>query len=533
MNSEDDLIFADDEGGADAKTSSSIRPGWKVMIVDDEPAVHDVTRLALAGVTFGGRAIDLISCFSGKEALETIRQNPDVSLMLLDVVMETDHAGLDVARQVRQDLDNQMVRIVLRTGQPGQAPERSVITDYDINDYKEKTELTANKLFTLVYASLRAYQYILTVEQGKKGLAKIIEASADIFKLSSLDRFARGVLEQLSALLQINPEAILMQQRQPVHLNGVVASFAGDRWQPIAGIGRYEAVPGEDLLTILGAERLKKIEKVTQSGGIFSDQDDYIVYFVDRLGNQNLLLIEGVQQLGQLERDLVELFVRNVSIAFENVYLHADLDETQREIIFLLGEAVEVRSQETGNHVRRVAEISRILAEEVGLSEREADLVQQASPLHDLGKIGIPDHILNKPGGLNPEELAIMRGHAEIGYRMLAGSHRKMLQAAAHIAHEHHERWDGKGYPRGLSGENIHCYGRITAVADVFDALLSDRCYKKAWPLEDVLDFLRTEKGTQFDPGMIDALFARLDDILAVRNRLPDLADPVIGSTKA
>lgn len=522
MINDDDLIFADDEGEAPSPSSTVTGPAWKIMIVDDEPAVHDVTRLALAGVTFGGRAIEMISCYSAKEALETMQQHPDVALMLLDVVMETDHAGLDVARQVRQDLDNQMVRIVLRTGQPGQAPERRVITDYDINDYKEKTELTANKLFTLVYASLRAYQYILTVEQGKKGLAKVIDASADIFKLSSLDRFARGVLEQLGALLQINPGAVLMQQRQPLAVSGVAASFAGDHWQAIAGIGRYETVPSDNLAMILGAERLRKIEQVTQSGAIISDDDDYIVYFVDRLGNRNLLLIEGVQQLGQLERDLVELFVRNVSIAFENVYLHADLDETQREIIFLLGEAVEVRSQETGNHVRRVAEISRILAEEVGLNAHEADLVQQASPLHDLGKIGIPDRILNKPGALDPDELVVMRSHADIGYRMLAGSQRKMLQAAAHIAHEHHERWDGKGYPRGLAGEEIHAYGRITAVADVFDALLSDRCYKKAWPLEKVLDFLRAEKGTQFDPAMIDALFARIDDIMAVRNRLPD-----------
>ncbi len=524
MTSDEDLIFANESDPVENDPTSSA-PAWKVMIVDDEPAVHDVTRLALAGVNFGGRPLNLISCYSGAEAMEMIRENPDVALMLLDVVMENDHAGLDVARRIRQELDNQMVRIVLRTGQPGQAPERRVITDYDINDYKEKTELTANKLFTLVYASLRAYQYILTVEQGKKGLAKVIDASADIFKLSSLDQFARGVLEQLGALLQINPGAVLMQQRQPQMLNGVAASFTGDHWQGIAGIGRYEDAPLDDLANLLGADRLKKIEEAAQKGSPVSDNNDYVVHFADRLGNRNLLLIEGVHNLGKLERDLVELFVRNVSIAFENVYLHADLDETQREIIFLLGEAVEVRSQETGNHVRRVAEISRILAEEVGLDAQEADLVQQASPLHDLGKIGIPDRILNKPERLDEEELAVMRSHAEIGHRMLAGSQRKMLQAAAVIAHEHHERWDGKGYPHGTAGADIHLYGRITAVADVFDALLSDRCYKKGWPLDKTLALLREESGKQFDPALIDALFRRLDDIVAVRARLPDPTD--------
>lgn len=524
---DDELIFAADDA-ADVLAGDAIAEPWKIMIVDDEPAVHDVTRLALDGVSFAGRPLQLLSYYSGAEAIKGLGEHPDTALMLLDVVMENDHAGLDVARKIRQDLNNHMVRIVLRTGQPGQAPERRVITDYDINDYKEKTELTANKLFTLVYASLRTYEFISTIEQGKQGLAKVIDASADIFKLSSLDRFARGVLEQLGALLQIRPGAVYMQQRQPSPLSGVAASFAGDHWQAIAGIGRYDQSEAVDLATLLGPDRLQKIEKAVGQGTAISDANDYIAYFVDRLGNRNLLLIEGVHHLGPLERNLVELFVRNVSIAFENVYLHADLDETQREIIFLLGEAVELRSQETGNHVRRVAEISRILAKGLGLSDSEAELVQQASPLHDLGKIGIPDHILNKPGQLDPAELQLMRSHAEIGYRMLSASHRSILQAAAHIAHEHHERWDGKGYPRGLAEDKIHLYGRITSVADVFDALLSNRCYKTAWPLDRVKAFFEAERGQQFDPAIVDILFDRMPDILSVRNRLTDSQAPVL-----
>lgn len=525
----DDLIFASEDEDARKSAGDDLNAtvgtsSWKVMIVDDEPAVHDVTRLALGGVTFSGRPVEFISCYNGPEAISAIAENPDTALMLLDVVMESEHAGLDVARHVRETLGNTMVRIVLRTGQPGQAPERKVITDYDINDYKEKTELTASKLFTLLYASLRSYQHILTIEKGKQGLTKVIEASADIFKLSSLDRFARGVLEQLGALLQISPGALYVQQRRHVPVSGVAASYSENHWQPIAGIGRYEDIRSNDLGSVLGQDRLKLIERTAAEGAALSENHDYVAYFVDRLGNRNLLLIEGIDQLGEIERNLVELFVRNVSIAFENVYLHADLDETQREIIFLLGEAVEVRSQETGNHVRRVAEISRILALAIGMDEAEADLIKQASPLHDLGKIGVPDGILNKPGSLTPEELVIMRSHAEIGHKMLCGSQRKTLQAAAHIAHEHHERWDGKGYPRGLAADDIHIYGRITAVADVFDALLSDRCYKKAWPLDRVLDFLRAESGTQFDPSLIAALMARLDDVVAVRDRLPDKA---------
>jgi len=212
----------------------------------------------------------------------------------------------------------------------------------------------------------------------------------------------------------------------------------------------------------------------------------------------------------------------STTINIENINLHTDLDETQHEIIFRLGEAVETRSQETGNHVRRVALISRILAKGMDCDDEEADKLKLASPLHDLGKIGIPDAILNKPGPLTKEELAIMRTHAEIGYNMLRSSRRSTLQAGAEIAYHHHERWDGTGYPRGLKGDEIHLYGRITAVADVLDALLSDRCYKKAWDMDDALRYFEEEKGKHFDPKIVDVMLTQLDDIKAIRQRLPD-----------
>lgn len=521
MVDQDQVIFANEPLGEPLRNPKFDKP-WKIMIVDDEQAIHDVTRLALNGILFSGRTLQFISCYSGAEAKKAIAEHPDTALMLLDVVMENDTAGLDVARWVREDVGNKMVRIVMRTGQPGQAPERKVITDYDINDYKEKTELTSSKLFTLLHSSLRSYQHILTIEQGRRGLSKVIDASADIFKLSSLDHFARGVLEQLGALLQFAPGAVYMQDREALVVNGIAASYAENRLQPIAGIGKYERIEGGDLHTILDKEQLELIDKAVSQGENAYENMTYVTYFVDRFGSRNVLLVEGVEELPEHERELVDLFLRNVSVAFENINLHTDLDETQREIIFLLGEAVETRSQETGNHVRRVALISRILAKGMGCDDQEADQIKLASPLHDLGKIGIPDAILNKPGPLTDEEVAIMRTHAEIGYNMLRRSRRSTLQAGAQIAYNHHERWDGTGYPRGLKGDEIHLYGRITAVADVLDALLSDRCYKKAWDMDDALRYFEEEKGKHFDPKIVDVMLARLDDIKAIRQRLPD-----------
>ena len=202
--------------------------------------------------------------------------------------------------------------------------------------------------------------------------------------------------------------------------------------------------------------------------------------------------------------------------------LNDEIEYTQREIIYKMGEIGETRSKETGNHVKRVAEYSRLLAILYGLGEREADILFTSSPMHDIGKVGIPDSILNKPGKLTPEEFDIMKAHATIGYEVLKGSDREVLKAASIVSYEHHEKYDGSGYPRGLKGEEIHIYGRITAIADVFDALGHDRCYKKAWELDRILALFNEEKGRHFDPYLIELFMNNLDKFLEIRDRLQD-----------
>lgn len=209
--------------------------------------------------------------------------------------------------------------------------------------------------------------------------------------------------------------------------------------------------------------------------------------------------------------------------ALESAILYQEIEDTQKEIIFTMAEVGESRSKETGNHVKRVAEYSRVLAIGVGMNDSEADLLRMASPMHDIGKIGIPDAVLKKPGKLDEAEFEIMKSHAAVGYSMLKNSKRKILRTAAIVAHEHHEKWNGKGYPRGLAGEDIHIFGRITAIADVFDALGSDRVYKQAWPLEKILNLFKEERGQHFDPKLVDVFFDHLDELLAIRERFADI----------
>jgi putative two-component system response regulator len=188
----------------------------------------------------------------------------------------------------------------------------------------------------------------------------------------------------------------------------------------------------------------------------------------------------------------------------------------------LLARAAGYRDPETGEHLLRMSNYAKVIAAHLGLDTEEQDLLLSAAPMHDIGKMGIPDHILLKPGRLDPDELKIMREHAQIGANILQDSPSPLLQAAAEIARTHHEKWDGSGYPNGLQGEEIPLHGRIVAVADVFDALTSTRPYKKGWSLEDAAGFLRDNTGSHFDPRCVEAFFAGWDEVLDIFNRYRD-----------
>jgi response regulator RpfG family c-di-GMP phosphodiesterase len=230
------------------------------------------------------------------------------------------------------------------------------------------------------------------------------------------------------------------------------------------------------------------------------------------------------------QNEIKELFdgfntqMQQISISTEEINkLNKEIEDTQKEVVFTMGAIGESRSKETGNHVKRVAQYSKIFALHYGLQENEAEMLKQASPMHDIGKVGIPDSILNKPGRFNDAERKVMDTHAKLGYDMLKASNKSLLKLAATVAYEHHEKWDGTGYPNGLKGEDISIAGRITAIADVFDALGSNRVYKKAWNDDEIFKLFKEESGKHFDPKLVDIFFANLNDFLVVREQFIDL----------
>jgi len=331
---------------------------WKLLVVDDDIDIHEVTELTLKRLEFDSKSIEFIHAYSASEAKIKLIEHTDIAVALLDVVMESDTAGLDLVKLIREEFKNDGIRLILRTGNPGLAPEESVTMLYDINDYRGKTELTAQSLKTVIITALRAYQSIDTIKN-----------------------------------------------------------------------------------------------------------------------------------------------------------LNKEIDQTQRELIYTLGEIAESRGLGLGKHVERVGRVTEFIAAKMGFSSESLDSIRLAASMHDIGKMAINDNVLNKPGALTAEEFELMKKHCGYGYEMLKSSDRELLKMASVIAFEHHENYDGSGYPRGLKGDEIQLISSIVALVDVFDALATKRVYKEIWSNDEILKYIKSQIGIKFDPAVVSIFFEHMDQI--------------------
>jgi len=510
------LVFAEEETLLPGKEPcpAEINTLWPILIVDDEEDVHKITRITLKGFSFQGRGIRLLSAYSGKDVKRILAEETQIALIFLDVVMEEEDTGLRLVEYIRNNLGNHAIRIVLRTGQPGKAPEQTVISRYDINDYKTKPEFTAQKLFTCVTACLRAYQSLKTIERNREGLEAIINSSSIVFETPSFFRFGHRVLDQLHAVLKLD--------REPGIDSAYFMGVPDGQIQLMAGTGAYESREGISLKEALPKAVFAEYEGLASIGGEVFSEDAYLGIFKPKDGFTSLLYVKNHVRLDSVEKYLLRLYAHTISVGFDNLRLAREIINTQKEVILTLGEVVETRSQETANHVARVAEVCYLLAKKYGMDEQTAELLRLASPMHDVGKIGVPEAILHKPGKLTPDEFDIIKKHAQTGYEILCKSNRSIMKAAAVVALQHHERWDGKGYPQGLKGKEIHVFGRLAAIADVFDALSHKRCYKEAWPLEKIIDTFKKEAGFQFDPELVDMFLMSINEFLGINRRFPE-----------
>lgn len=336
---------------------------------------------------------------------------------------------------------------------------------------------------------------ILSVDDNKTNLL-IIESYAKILNLG-INSFLNP-LEALEESNHLEYDLVIVDYMMP-EINGLdfIKLFRQ----------RYENIP-IIMLTAVGDDMNLQIKALEYGANDFLSKPINAPAFKARI--INMLKLRKSQLLLQDRALLLEDEVEKATLR---------LKESERETLQMLGKSAEYKDPETNAHTQRVAYYSKLLAKAYGLDDSLQDIIFYASPFHDLGKIGIPDSILLKPGKLDFDEFEIMKKHSQIGYEILKGAKSKYLKAGGVIAYNHHEKYDGSGYPNGLKGDNIPIFGRITAIADVFDALTSHRPYKKAWDLEEAFDFLIKEKGIHFDPKLVDLFIANKDEVILINNK--------------
>ena len=498
----------------DKKSKKKLREKYKIIIADDEKEVHKITKMMLKDFEFEGKGIKFIDTYNGQDTIEALRENPDTAILFLDVVMEEKDAGLNVVENLRKELNNHMTRVVLRTGHPGEAPEEWVIREYDINDYRLKTELTLKRLYTTVYTALRNYRDLSKIHNHKRGLEKIIKASSSLFENNSLDDFLESLLDNLSAFYYDESNIVYIRENDKNIKNGFITINEENENILVAASGKYTKYIGESLCEVKGLKSVKEfISKNNSTKNNIENLDNGIIISHRGKSNfKNYIFIEGKNK--KYDIDLIDLFLSNYSVALDNYMLNNAIYDTQKELIITLGEVAENHFEETAGHVRRMSEMMYNFASKLNFSHGECQKLKIASTMHDIGKIGVPDKILKKKGKLTDKEFEIIKKHPVIGHNILSNSDLEILELSAELALNHHEKFDGSGYPNGLKGEDIPLTSRMLAIIDVFDAMSHKRVYKDALEKDKVLEYIVSQKGIHFDSELVESFINNFDDIV-------------------
>lgn len=377
MPGSQDLFFSDDAASTDFNNSREEK--WKIIIADDEEEVHNLTKMVMEDYTFDDKGVRFLSAFSGEQTLELLRENPDTALLLLDVVMEEENTGLKLVEYIRNNLKNSFVRIILRTGQPGQAPEKKVIREYDINDYKSKIELTSQKLFTAVTSSLRSYKDLRNIEKYSISLKQLVQASRQLFEIQSLGEFALTVLQQIPLTLD------------PGKAHDT-AEFAGFFLKELSE-GQFEIIVSTDPRHAPGSINREAepfpslfpfIEKLDKENDLLSSDNFFLAYFPLPHEQNHYLYCRCPFALDNTQKELLHLFANNVMMALDNIYLVAGLEQARdqaRESYRLKSEFLAIMSHEIRTPLTSMLGFSDLLGknEELAPNNRKmAEMIYQS-----------------------------------------------------------------------------------------------------------------------------------------------------------
>lgn len=551
---------------------------WKVLIVDDEQEVHDVTKLVLRNFEFEGKSLKLLHAYTAVEGIRMFGEHSDIAVALLDVVMDGDDAGLRLVHHVRQAMGNRFVRIILRTGQPGIAPEREVITRYDINDYKEKTELSAQKLFSVMISALRSYRDIKALDDMRRGLERMLETATSLFRARSIPRFADISLHKLASLFDL--EKSILQDKLGGGIFVVQSSQLYARGEVLANIGSSAMLaPGWHNVTL----------------GQVAEHDlpaDTLSILISTRYNEDFLIWLSLgRPATALDRSLAELFKLKATLALDHLILLQKNQDAQRQAInalariaaerksiaaspeednrpqlsmqpvgltgsisesysrhglamatgfvdflYQLATQAEISSwgsaEQAACHIIRIGTYAHFIARQMGLDNDFCETIKTAAGLHDIGSLFSAVYNTGSWYQADKGSRRIACEHARNGKDFLMGNASTTLPSATlrmagDIAMHHHETWSGSGYPDKLSGKSIPISARIVAIADFFDTHTHTQLDGEKLPLSDseIYELVATSSGYYFDPEIADIFLQHFDKLVALRECLNDLRE--------
>jgi response regulator RpfG family c-di-GMP phosphodiesterase len=500
-----------------------------ILTVDDEEMNLELLEILMIPLGY-----QVEKAKNGKEALEKIAErSPDI--ILLDVMMPG-MDGFEVCRILKEDEKTRDIPVVMVTAL-NQIENKVTGIETGADDYLIKpfhrNELIARVKSLLKVRTLndkvKKYQYTIRSLFELTTLSEDFRDRGGIFnELAKRTAELTGMEKVVIALVENN----LLQVKASYHLNDdkELYTFLSQN-----GPIRKVIETGKQLVAVNDSQiakqfnlnlsyvciPLKSISKDVIGAlcafGINGDMSEGTVRVLSIVAQRIASEIQ-IKDRSRVLEDTVDKRTKALRESLEKLEeAHSEISHAYEEIVYRLSVAAEYKDEDTAAHIHRISYYSEALARKLGLPEEEVKLIKLASPMHDIGKIGIPDSILLKPGQLTPDEFEIMKQHTIMGARILAGSSSPLLSMAEEIAISHHEKYDGSGYPYGVMGENIPLVGRIVAIADVFDALLTPRVYKPAFDLDNTLTIMKEGKGKHFDPNLVDAFFDILDEILTIK----------------
>ncbi len=502
----------------------------KILIVDDELIIRE---LLFDILTEEGFSVEMAP--DGETALKFIREENEIAVLFTDIMMPK-MDGITLIHKAKE-MNPGIVPIIM-TGYATIETARAAVKE-GAYDYVLKP-FNITEIKTVVSNALERNRLIQENARLKE-ITELFKISENISSMRDEEQLFRFILNaalehtqaKRGSILEVIEDGkylkVVVSTGLPSELNGkiipvdtnTVSGFVVKNIEPllIEDISQNPDIQN----SLIGLKNTSFISVPLQR-----KKSEFIESHPLTISEQDVIAVLNVTDksdgeiFSETDLKVLKIIANHGASAIENARLIREIETAQREIVFTLGEIVETRSRETGSHVKRVAEYSKLLALKLGLSIKEAEILRLASPLHDVGKVGIPDAILNKPGPLTPSEFDVIKTHTTIGYDMLSKTKGVVLQSAAIIALEHHERYDGNGYPNGKKGKDIHIFGRIVGIADVFDALGVERVYKRAWTLNEIKEYFAEQRGKQFDPDLVDTFFSNIEEILQIRERFPE-----------